>query len=195
MRDGPRYRFGDIVVDSSIPGVDPAVLEREVLTDSGDIFSTTQVEQSVEEITLHLAANGVPFAQVRPRLDRDPDTLLIHVTYVVDEGSRVYVERIEVRGNARTRDYVIRREFEIAEGDAFNRVLMDRAERRLRGLGYFTDVRIFTEPGPSPDRVVVVVEVVEQPTGEFSFGVGLFDGGWLRRRCLAHRTELPRTGL
>jgi outer membrane protein insertion porin family len=172
VRDGPRYRFGEIVVDSTIPGVDPASLEREVLTDQGDVFSTLQVEQSVEAITLHLAASGVPFAQVRPRLDRDPDTLLIHVTYVVDEGPRVYVERIEVRGNARTRDYVIRREFEIAEGDAFNRVLMDRGERRLRGLGYFSDVRIYTEPGPSPDRVIVVVEVVEEPTGEFSFGVG-----------------------
>ena len=193
VRDGPRYRFGDIVVDSSIPGVDPASLERRILTDQGDVYSTTQVEQSVEAITLHLAANGVPFAQVRPRLDRDPDTLLIHVTYVVDESTRVYVERIEVRGNARTRDYVIRREFEIAEGDAFNRVLMDRAERRLRNLGYFSDVRIFTEPGPSPDRVVVVVEVVEEPTGEFSFGVGYSSAdGFVGDVSLTERNFLGR---
>jgi outer membrane protein insertion porin family len=95
---------------------------------------------------------------------------------VVDEGARVYVERIEVRGNTRTRDYVVRREFDVAEGDAFNRVLIDRAERRLRRLGYFSDVRVFTEPGSSDDRVIVVVEVVEQPTGEFSFGVGYSSG-------------------
>ena len=91
-------------------------------------------------MTLHLAGAGYPFAQVRPRLDRDPDGLTIGVTYIVDEGARIYVERIEVRGNARTRDYVIRREFDLAEGDAFNRVLIDRAERRLRNLGYFSEV-------------------------------------------------------
>ena len=99
----------------------------------------SEVEKSLEEITLYLAGNGYPFAQARPRLDRDPDTLTIGVTYVVDEGARVYVERIEVRGNTRTRDYVIRREFDIAEGDAFNRVLIDRAERRLKRLGYFSE--------------------------------------------------------
>jgi outer membrane protein insertion porin family len=172
VSEGQRYRFGAIMVDSSIPGVDPAELEREVETDEGDVFSSSEVEDSVEEITLHLAANGYPFAQVRPRLGRDPDTLTISVTYVVDEGARIYVERIEVRGNTRTRDYVIRREFDIAEGDAFNRVLVDRAERRLRNLGYFSEVRIYTEPGATEDRVIVIVEVVEEPTGEFSFGVG-----------------------
>jgi outer membrane protein insertion porin family len=172
IQEGPRYRFGAISVDSSIPGVDPAVLEREVLTDEGDVFSAGKVEQSLEAITLYLAAHGYPFAQARPRLDRDPDALTIGVTYVVDEGARVYIERIEVRGNTRTRDYVIRREFDLAEGDAFNRVLVDRAERRLKRLGYFSSVRIFTEPGSSEDRLVVVVQVVEQPTGEFSFGIG-----------------------
>jgi outer membrane protein insertion porin family len=172
VEEGPRYRFGAISVDSSIPGVDPAVLQREVVTDEGDVFSSAEIEESLEAITLYLAGHGYPFAQARPRLDRDPDSLTIGVTYVVDEGARVYIERIEVRGNTRTRDYVVRREFDVAEGDAFNRVLIDRAERRLKRLGYFSDVRIFTEPGSSDDRLVVVVQVVEQPTGEFSFGVG-----------------------
>jgi outer membrane protein insertion porin family len=172
LREGPRYRFGEIRVDSTIPGVDPAELEREVTTDSGDVFSAAEVDESAEEITLYLASHGYPFGQVRPRLDRDPDTLTINVTYIVEEGARVYVERIEIRGNSRTRDYVIRREFDLAEGDAYNRVLVDRAERRLRGLGYFTDVRVFTESGSADDRVILVVEVTEQPTGEFSFGAG-----------------------
>jgi outer membrane protein insertion porin family len=172
LSEGQRYRFGAIAVDSTILGVDPRALEREVETDEGDIYSSSEVEDSVEEITLYLAANGFPFAQVRPRLGRDPATLTISVTYVVDEGARVYVERIDVRGNTRTRDYVVRREFDIAEGDAYNRVLIDRAERRLRNLGYFSEVRIFTEQGATEDRVIVVVEVVEEPTGEFSFGIG-----------------------
>lgn len=172
INEGPRYRFGQIGVDSTIPGVDVAALEREVTTDEGDVFSSSEVDTSLERITLYLAGAGYPFVQVRPRLDRNPEALTIGVTYVVDEGPRTYVERLDVRGNSRTRDYVIRREFEIAEGDAFNRVLVDRAERRLRNLGYFSDVRVSTEPGSSPDRVILVVQVTEEPTGEFSFGVG-----------------------
>lgn len=172
LSEGPRYRFGAISVDSTIPGVDPDALQRQVVTREGHIFSSAEVDQSLEEITLYLAASGYPFVQVRPRIDRDPDTLTIAVVYVVDEGPRIYVERIEVRGNTRTRDYVIRREFDIAEGDAFNRVLVDRAERRLKRLGYFSQVTIFTEPGATEDRIIIVVEVVEQPTGELSFGAG-----------------------
>jgi outer membrane protein insertion porin family len=170
--EGPRYHFGQILVDSSIPGIDVAELERLVTTDEGDVFSSREVDESLEILTLHLARSGYPFTQVRPRLDRDPVGLTIGVTYVVDEGPRTYVERIEVRGNARTRDYVIRREFDIAEGDAFNRVLIERAERRLRNLGYFSTVNVSTEQGSAPDRVIVVVDVVEEPTGEFSFGAG-----------------------
>jgi outer membrane protein insertion porin family len=172
ISEGPRYRFGAITVDSTIPGVDPAVLERQILTDEGDVFSSGEVDKSLEEITLYLAANGYPFAQARPRLDRDPEALTISVTYVVDEGARVYIERIEVRGNSRTRDYVVRREFDIAEGDAFNRVLIERAKRRLTALAYFQSVDVTTEPGSAEDRVIVVVTVVEQATGELSFGAG-----------------------
>lgn len=172
LREGQRYRYGQIGIDSTIPGVDPAALQRLVLTREGRVFSAQEVEQSLEEITLYLAANGYPFVQVRPRLNRDFETATIGVEYTVDEGTRVYIGRIEIRGNTRTRDYVIRREFDIAEGDAYNRVLVDRAERRLRRLGYFSDVRIFAEPGATEDRVDLIVEVTEEPTGELSFGVG-----------------------
>jgi outer membrane protein insertion porin family len=172
VNEGPRYRFGAINIDSSIPGVDANLLKRQVITDEGEVFSSNNVDKSLENITLYLAANGYPFAQARPRIDRDPEALTIGVTYVVDEGPRVYVERIEIRGNTRTRDYVIRREFDLAEGDAFNRVLVERATRRLRRLGYFSSVEVTTEPGSADDRVIIVVTVVEQPTGELSFGVG-----------------------
>ena len=172
LSEGLRYRYGEISVDSTIPGVDPAVLQRQVWTHEGDIFSSSEVEKSLEEITLYLAANGYPFVQVRPRLNRDPDEQTIGIEYVVDESTRVYVGRIEIRGNTRTRDYVIRREFDIAEGDAYNRVLVDRAERRLKRLRYFSEVRIYTEPGATEDRVDIIVEVTEEPTGELSFGVG-----------------------
>ena len=172
VNEGPRYRFGQIGVDSTIPGLDTAQLQSLVTTDEGDVFSNARIEESLEAITVYMASSGYPFAEARSRLARDPDGLTIGVTYVVDEGSRVYVERIDVRNNARTRDYVVRREFDIAEGDAYNRVLVDRAERRLRNLGYFSDVRITTEPGSTPDRVILVADVTEQATGEFSFGAG-----------------------
>ena len=120
----------------------------------------------------YLAAGGYPFAQVSRASTAIPTRSRSASIYIVDEGPRVYIERIDIRGNTRTRDYVIRREFDIAEGDAFNRVLIDRAERRLRNLGYFKDVHVTTEPGSSDDRVVVVVAVVEDQTGQFSFGIG-----------------------
>ena len=91
---------------------------------------------------------------------------------MVEEGPRVYIERINVRGNTRTRDYVIRREFDLGEGDAYNKVLIDRAERRLNNLGYFKKVRISNEPGSAPDRVIVNVDVEDQSTGPFSVSGG-----------------------
>ena len=109
---------------------------------------------------------------MRPRYDRDEINRRINITYMIEEGPRVYIERINIVGNFRTHDDVIRREFSLAEGDAFNRLLVEAARRRLRSLGYFKTVEIDTEPGSAPDRVVVIVRVQEQPTGELSFGAG-----------------------
>ncbi len=172
LDEGERYTFGAIDVDTIIPGVDPASLVRLVETQEGAIYSSRAVERSLEALTIELATSGYAFAQVRPRLDRDPEARTLGITYVIDEGPRAYIERINIVGNTRTRDYVIRREFEISEGDAFNRVLIDKAERRLKALGYFKDVRITTEQGSAGDRVIVNVIVDEQPTGEVSFGAG-----------------------
>ena len=119
-------------------------------------------------MTIEAAKHGYAFATVRPRGDRDFETKIINLTFVVEEGTRAYIERINIRGNTRTRDYVIRREFDIGEGDAYNRALIDRAERRLKNLNYFKTVKITNEPGSAPDRVVINVNVEEQSTGEFS---------------------------
>ena len=99
------------------------------------------------------------------------------VVYSIDQGPRTYVERIEIRGNARTRDYVIRREFDVSEGDAFNQVLIKRAKKRLERLNYFETVEISTAPGSQPDQVILVVDLVEKSTGEFSVGAGYSTGG------------------
>lgn len=172
VEEGPQYAFGDVEVVSSLSDVDPDALYSVVRTRPGKRYSALRVEQSIEDITIRLAEQGYAFAQVRPRGLRDYDTNTISLIYYIEEGPRAYVERINIIGNDRTREYVIRREFDLAEGDAFNRTLLDKAERRLKNLNYFENVRISTSQGSAPDRVIVNVEVEEKPTGEISFGVG-----------------------
>lgn len=170
--EGPRYRFGNIQIDSSLRELDPEELYRVIETRSGDTYDATAVDRSIEALTLEVSRFGYAFVQVRPRGDRNPADTTIDLTYFIDEGVRTYVERINITGNTRTRDYVIRREFDFAEGDAFNRVLLDRAERRLNDLGFFERVRITTAQGSAPDRVVLNVSVAEKSTGDVSFGAG-----------------------
>src|SRR5215213_576661 len=172
VNEGEQYRIGSVNVDSRIPEVDTGALRGRVSTSPGAVYNAEAVERSLQNVTTDVARRGHAFAQVRPVGTRDPATQTVALAYVIEEGPRVYIERINVRGNTRTRDYVIRREFDVGEGDAYNKVLMDRAERRLNNLGYFKKVRISNEPGSSPDRVVVNVEVEDQATGAFSISGG-----------------------
>lgn len=177
VQEGERYRFGDVSVDSSIPEVDAASLNSVIESHSGDVYSAKDVEDSIIAITERVAGQGYAFAQVTPRGDRNYENRTISVVYTVDQGTKAYVERIEIRGNSRTRDYVIRREFDISEGDAFNQVLIQRAKKRLEALDFFEKVDISTAPGSEPDQVVLVVDVTEKSTGEFSIGAGYSTGG------------------
>ncbi|MDB5533031.1 MAG: bamA, partial [Hyphomicrobiales bacterium] len=170
--EGAQYRVSSVNVESRIADIDPAVLRSNVRLSVGDVYNGDLVEKSVEGITREVARKGYAFSSARPRGDRNPADRTIALSFVVEEGPRVYIERIVVKGNTRTRDYVIRREFDIGEGDAYNRVLVERAERRLNNLGFFKKVRITNEPGSSPDRVVVVVDVEDQPTGSFGISGG-----------------------
>jgi outer membrane protein insertion porin family len=172
VSEGDQYRIGGVNVESRIPDIDTATLQRRVVTSAGDVYNADQVERSLQNVTTEVARRGYAFAQVRPVGTRDPASRTIQLGYVVEEGPRVYIERINVRGNSRTRDYVIRREFDVGEGDAYNKVLVDRAERRLNNLGYFKRVRITNEPGSAPDRVVVNVDVEDQSTGSFGVSGG-----------------------
>jgi outer membrane protein insertion porin family len=177
VEEGERYTFGDVNVESSIPGVDGESLRSLIETDPGAVYSAKNVEDTIIALTEQVAGLGYAFAQVTPRGDRNFENRTISVVYTIDQGPRTYVERIEIRGNARTRDYVIRREFDVSEGDAFNQVLIQRAKKRLEALNYFERVEIATAPGSEPDQVVLVVDVVEKSTGEFSIGAGYTTGG------------------
>ena len=175
--EGQRYRFGSIEVESTVPGLDGQALRSELRSRSGNYYSAQEVEQTLVGLSERVANLGYAFAQVTPRGDRNFEEQTISVLYTIDEGTRAYVQRIEIRGNSRTRDYVIRREFDISEGDAFNQVLINRAKRRLEDLDFFTSVNVSTAPGSEPDQVILVVDVVEKSTGELSVGGGYTTGG------------------
>ena len=172
IEEGEEYRFGNIDVESSIPELDLNDLRRVVTTKSGKLYDAQKIEKSIEHLTVEASQLGFAFARVRPRVDKDAINRTVSITYVIEQGPRIYIERIDIVGNTRTLDSVIRREFVLVEGDAYNKVLVDAANRRLRGLGFFKKVNIATQPGSSPDRIILVVQVVEQPTGELSFGAG-----------------------
>ncbi|HXX02892.1 MAG TPA: outer membrane protein assembly factor BamA [Xanthobacteraceae bacterium] len=168
IEEGPRYHFGTVDIQSNIRAVDPTTLKSILRMRSGETYNGDSIEKTVEDLTVEITKHGYPFATVRPRGDRNPQNRTISVVFVVDEGVRAYIERINIRGNTRTRDYVIRREFDISEGDPYNRALIDRAERRIKNLNFFKNVKITNEPGSAPDRVVINVDVEEQSTGDFS---------------------------
>jgi outer membrane protein insertion porin family len=170
--EGPQYRFGKVDIETTLKTVDAPALRSSLHTAAGEVYDADAVDKSVGDLTMQLAKSGEPFANVVPHTERVASRHLINLLYTIDQGKRVYVERIEIHGNTKTRDDVIRREFELGEGDAYNRALVDRAERRLKALGYFKTVKIEQKPGSAPDRVVLDVAVEEQGTGDFSIAGG-----------------------
>ncbi|NWG47238.1 MAG: outer membrane protein assembly factor BamA [Alphaproteobacteria bacterium] len=172
VEEGEQYRIADIDVTTEFDALDTEQLKQLVTLQPGEIYDAEQIEKTIDNLTYAAGAAGYAFVDVRPRVRRDREAQTIGITFQVDEGPRVYVERINIVGNMRTLDRVIRREFRIVEGDAFNRVLIDRSRSRIRGLGFFKEVEVTEEPGSAPDRTVLNVEVEEQPTGELSIGAG-----------------------
>jgi outer membrane protein insertion porin family len=172
IEEGQQYHIGSVEFQSSISTLDGNSLRSFAHVGVGSLYNVEQIEKSVEEMQIEASRRGYAFAVVRPRGDRNFDAHTVSVVFAVDEGPRTYIERINIRGNTRTRDYVIRREFDISEGDAYNRALVDRAERRLKNLDFFKSVKITTEPGSSSDRVILIVDLEEKSTGDFSVSGG-----------------------
>ncbi len=170
--EGEPYTFGKVNVESTVANLDPAAYRGEVSTHEGDTYDASRIDKSIEDLTLAVSQKGYAFARVRPKPQADPVTRKINLDYVIEEGPRVYIERININGNTRTKDYVIRREFRVAEGDAYNPLMVDQAKKRLKNLGLFKTVDVKRRPGSAQDRVVLDVDVVEQSTGELSFGAG-----------------------
>jgi outer membrane protein insertion porin family len=170
--EGPKYKFGKVTVETELKKLDKGVLESLVPIRSGQVYQDEQIEQATDALTFAAGAAGFAFVDVRPRYTPDREKGLVDLIFQVNEGPRVYVDRIDVVGNTQTLDYVIRREMNVVEGDAYNRALVDRSKRQIRALGYFKEVEISEVPGSAPDRTTLQVKVEEQPTGELSFSAG-----------------------
>jgi outer membrane protein insertion porin family len=170
--EGDQYKIGAVDIQSTVNAVRPETLRPILRVSPGNVYNADLVQKTVEDLTIDVAKRGYPFASIKPRGDRDFEHKLVNIVFTLEEGPHAYIERINIHGNTKTRDYVIRREFDIVEGDAYNHALIDRAERRLKNLNYFKTVKITSEPGSAPDRVIINVDVEEQSTGEFSFSAG-----------------------
>nr|WP_070959696.1 outer membrane protein assembly factor BamA [Hyphomonas sp. Mor2] len=172
IEEGEQYTFGDVQVETALDKLSSEGLRRAVPIQDGDLFRGDLIEDTIDTLTYAAGIAGYAFVDINPRLEADPETRKVNVTFAIDEGPRVYIERINIVGNTSTLDRVIRRELRVAEGDAFNRVLLDRSRNRVRALGYFEEVEITERAGSRPDRTVVDLEVKEQATGELSFAAG-----------------------
>ena len=172
VEEGPEYKFGNVEVATELEKLNKETLVQILPIREGQIYQDERIEQATDTLTFAAGAAGFAFVDVRPRYTPNRETRTVDVTFQVNEGPRVYVERIDIIGNTRTLDYVVRREMNLAEGDAYNRVLVDRSRNRIRALGFFKDVTIEEVPGSAPDRTGLQVQVEEQPTGELSFSAG-----------------------
>jgi len=172
LDEGKQYTFSKIDVESEVKDLQPEAIRSLLTTVEGETYNANQIEESIQAITFELGKLGYAFVNVRPKIDRDPENLQIAVTFRISKSPRVYVERINVTGNVRTLDKVIRREFKLAEGDAFNTALLRRSRARIRSLNFFEKVEVTQEEGSSPDKTVINVDVQEKSTGELSIGAG-----------------------
>jgi len=177
IEEGERYNFGKVDIDTKLKDIPVAELRELIRFNGGERYNAELIDKSVDALTLAAGTKGYAFVDIRPRVRRNREDRTVDVVFKVEEGPRVYIERINIVGNSRTLDKVIRREIRLVEGDAFNRVLINRSRSRIRGLGYFKKVEINEEPGTSGDRTVLNVEVEEQSTGEFSVSAGFSSSG------------------
>ena len=170
--EGEEYTWGELSVETELDDLNSEFLERLINIKPGAIYNASRVETVIDTLNFAAGTAGYAFVDIQPNIKRNRDTKTVDLVFNVVEGPRVYVERIDVVGNTTTLDYVIRREIEIVEGDAFNRILLDRSRNRVRALRFFEEVEITERQGSAPDRAIVEVKVKEQPTGELSFSAG-----------------------
>ncbi|MFZ1743695.1 MAG: outer membrane protein assembly factor BamA, partial [Pontixanthobacter sp.] len=173
VEEGERYKFGDVKVDSQIRDFDSEAMTTRLPMKTGDWYNAKSVEDTVEQLSELAGTFGYAFADVRPQFSRNKDDLTMDIVFGLNEAPRVYVERVDVNGNTLTQDKVLRREFRLNEGDAFNSIGVKRSTNRIKGLGFFQEnFEIEQKEGSAPDRIILEANVEEQPTGELQLSAG-----------------------
>ena len=175
VREGQQYRLGSVDVTSTVPGVDPAAFAREVRARPGAIYSPLLIDGNITRLENLATQQGLRFVRIEPRIERNPRSGTVDVEFAVVTGPRVFVERIDIEGNATTLDRVIRRQFDTVEGDPFDPRAVRAAAERIRALGFFSQANVDAREGSSPDQVLIDVDVEEQETGTLTFG-GAYSG-------------------
>src|SRR6218665_1938897 len=193
INEGQKYEFSNVGIETSIAGLNTDALKGTVQTGQGSSYSISDLQQTIEDMANEATVQGYSFVDVRARLDRDVAAGTFNVTYLVDEGARLYVERINITGNTKTRDFVVRRELAFGEGDPFNRSMVIRGRDAIQNLGFFSKVEVTTAPGSSPDKVVLNINVTETSTGEYGASAGYSTSdGVLGEVSLTERNFLGR---
>ena len=172
VEEGPQYTVGEVTVNTGVTTLDANQVASVIESSKGEQYDASEVDKSVENITIEAGKAGFAFARVQPKIDRDEANRILNISYDIQEGPRVYVERIDIIGNTRTLDRVIRRELRLVEGDAYNRILIDRARRRLTALDFFEKIEFRERPGSASDKLVLQVAVQEKSTGTLNFSAG-----------------------
>jgi outer membrane protein insertion porin family len=170
--EGIRYEFGEIRIQTELNRLSEQMLRASVPIREGAVFRGDQIEDAIDAMTYVAGTVGYANVDITPVVERDRENRKVNITFEVNEGPRVFIERIDIVGNTRTLDRVIRREMRVTEGDAFNRVLLDRSRQQIQALGFFEEVEVEESDGSQPDRSVVTVTVEEQSTGELAFAAG-----------------------
>ncbi len=173
VEEGDRYKFGDVAVESELRDFDTNTVNRLITIKKGDWYNAKRVEDTVDGITETAGLFGYAFADVNPNFRRKPEDKTMSLTFRVANAPRVYVERVEINGNTQTQDKVIRREFRLAEGDAFNSFQVKRSQDRINSLGFFQEnLEIEQKPGSGPDKIILETNVQEKSTGELQLSAG-----------------------
>ena len=172
IEEGERYKFGKVDVSIGLKDLPREAVLPLLTVQSGDWYDAQELEHSISVITDALGNRGYAFVEVKPQVTRNREDRTVDIVFDVHEGPQVYVERIDINGNVRTLDKVVRREFQLVEGDAFNTNKMTRSKDRIKNLGFFKKVEVNNSPGSAPDRTVITTDIEEQSTGELSLGLG-----------------------
>ena len=202
VEEGERYAFGKVGLDINLRDLKPGLLSESVGVSEGETYDAERVEKTINKITNDVGKLGFAFVDIRPQVTRNREKQTVDVTFEVNEGPRVFVDRIDVEGNVRTSDEVIRREFRLVEGDAFNPSKLRRSKQRIENLDFFENVEMERVPGSAPDKTALKVSVEEKSTGSLSLGFGfsttsgpLFDVGLTERNLMGNGQNLSVSGM